>query len=58
MRSEFDFRFKYIVKICLNILDLTLGFYIGYQDRIVNTKLSTQNYQHKIINTENMFFLF
>ena len=47
MRSEFDFRFKYIVKICLNILDLTLGFYIGYQDRIVNTKLSTQNYQHR-----------
>ena len=49
--------FKYLVKICVNILfkdlDLALFFILD-----INTELSTQNYQHKIINTENMFFCF
>ena len=66
-----DIKTEKIIEKCA-IFDFGFGFvfYIGYQDRIIKTKLSrqnyqdriiktelsTQNYQDKIIKTENIFF--
>ena len=52
-----DIKTEKIIEKCA-IFDFGFGFvfHIGYQDRIINTKLSRQNYQDRIIKTENIFF--